>query len=203
MSLILAKTIFIVGTIVYIAIRAVFVRSFAKMRVVKVERAGTENALLAAVAIGTILVPIIYIATPVFSFADYSCSSWSVCIGASLWAIATVIFWKSHKDLGREWSVALALKENHRLITTGIYAKIRHPMYLSIWGFVIAQAFLLPNWIAGASGLITFAVLYFSRIGAEERMLRGHFGQAYNAYCKRTGRLLPKIGVHIARPDEV
>jgi protein-S-isoprenylcysteine O-methyltransferase Ste14 len=196
MSLIVAKTVFIVGTILYIAIRAAFVRGYAKMRIVKTERAGTEKALLIAVSIGTVLVPVIYIATPVFSFADYPSSSWSVWIGASLWAIATVVFWKSHKDLGREWSVALALKENHRLIATGIYRRIRHPMYLSIWGFVIAQAFLLPNWIAGASGLVTFGVLYFSRIEAEERMLRNHFGPAYDAYCKSTGRLLPKLGGH-------
>jgi len=197
MSLILAKIIFIVGTIAYIAIRAVFVRSYAKMRVVKVERARTEKALLVAVSIGTVLVPILYIATPVFSFADYPTSSCSVWIGISLWTIALVIFWKSHKDLGREWSVALALKENHRLITTGIYRRIRHPMYLSIWGFVVAQAFLLPNWIAGTSGLVTFAVLYFSRIGAEEHMLRNHFGDAYDLYCNRTGRLLPKVGTDI------
>jgi len=197
MPLLFAKIVFIAGTVAYIIMRAVFVRGFARMHVVKVERARTEKALLVAVSIGTLLVPVLYIATPLFSFADYAASSWMAYVGAILWAIALAIFWKSHKDLGREWSVALALKEDHRLITTGIYRRVRHPMYLSIWGFVIAQTLLLPNWIAGPSGLVTFSVLYFSRIAAEERMLHNHFGCAYDVYCQTTGRLLPKADTHL------
>jgi len=61
----------------------------------------------------------------------------------------------------------------------------------SLWG--LAQLFLIPNWFAGTAGLAAVAWLYFSRVDEEEEMMREHFGKAYDAYCKRTGRLLPKI----------
>jgi protein-S-isoprenylcysteine O-methyltransferase Ste14 len=66
-------------------------------------------------------------------------------------------------------------------------------MYLAIWLFSIAQALILPNWLAGFSALVPFAVMYFLRTPREERMMREHFGQAYADYMARTGRLLPKI----------
>ena len=68
-------------------------------------------------------------------------------------------------------------------------------MYLSIWLLVFAQALILPNWIAGFSGLLPFAILYVLRVGKEEAMMRVHFGAAYDEYQSRTGRLFPKFGV--------
>ena len=66
-------------------------------------------------------------------------------------------------------------------------------MYLSIWLLVIAQAMILPNYIAGFSGLIPFGTLYFLRVGREERMMLEEFGADYQQYLNRTGRLLPKL----------
>jgi protein-S-isoprenylcysteine O-methyltransferase Ste14 len=48
----------------------------------------------------------------------------------------------------------LEVREQHALVTTGVYSRVRHPMY-SAWA--LAQALLLPNWIAGPAGLIGFA----------------------------------------------
>ena len=66
-------------------------------------------------------------------------------------------------------------------------------MYTSFWLWGISQFLLLPNWIAGLSGLISVAVLYYGRVEAEEEMMRQQFGAEYDAYCARTYRLLPKI----------
>jgi len=79
------------------------------------------------------------------------------------------------------------------LVTHGIYRRIRHPMYLSIWLLVIAQAMILPNYIAGFSGVVPFALLYFLRVPKEERMMREEFGKAYDEYLLVTGRILPKF----------
>jgi protein-S-isoprenylcysteine O-methyltransferase Ste14 len=103
------------------------------------------------------------------------------------------VFWRSHRDLGTNWSPTLEIREQHTLVTHGIYRRIRHPMYLSIWLLVIAQALILQNYIAGFSGLVPFALLYFLRVPKEERMMREEFGKAYDEYLLVTGRILPKF----------
>jgi protein-S-isoprenylcysteine O-methyltransferase Ste14 len=52
---------------------------------------------------------------------------------------------------------------------------------------------LLPNWVAGLSGLIGFGTLYFLRISQEEQMMLDAFGEEYRAYMVRTKRLIPWI----------
>ena len=91
------------------------------------------------------------------------------------------------------WSVSLDLREDHKLVTTGIYEKVRHPMYSAFWLWAVAQPFLLSNWIAGFSGIVGFGTLYLLRLGQEERMMEGEFGQEYRDYCKRTKRIIPGI----------
>ena len=85
------------------------------------------------------------------------------------------------------------VREQHSLVTTGVYAHVRHPMYAAFWLWALAQFLLLPNWIAGAAGLVGFGVLFFGRVGAEERMLVDHFGDDYRRYMARTARIIPGV----------
>jgi protein-S-isoprenylcysteine O-methyltransferase Ste14 len=64
-------------------------------------------------------------------------------------------------------------------------------MYSSFLLSAIAQALLLPNWIAGLSGLVGIAVLFFYRVDKEEAMMTGTFGEQYRAYMRRTARVVP------------
>ena len=102
------------------------------------------------------------------------------------------LFYASHKQLGKNWSVSLEIRDKHELVTDGLYRYVRHPMYSSFWLWAIAQFFLLPNWVAGLAGLIGVAILYFFRVGKEEAMMRQTFGQAYDDYAARTGRVMPR-----------
>jgi protein-S-isoprenylcysteine O-methyltransferase Ste14 len=95
--------------------------------------------------------------------------------------------------LGRYWSVTLELRENHRLMTEGIYRHVRHPMYAALFLYSIGQALVVPNWVAGPSYLVTFGILFALRIGAEERMMLEAFGDEYAAYQARTKLLVPGI----------
>jgi protein-S-isoprenylcysteine O-methyltransferase Ste14 len=87
----------------------------------------------------------------------------------------------------------LEIRQGHVLVTGGVYRFVRHPMYASIWLFAIAQGLLLGNWLAGWSGVVTFAPLYIIRTPREERMMRDFFGDEYGVYMRRTGRLLPRL----------
>jgi protein-S-isoprenylcysteine O-methyltransferase Ste14 len=64
-------------------------------------------------------------------------------------------------------------------------------MYTAFWLWALAQALLLPNWVAGLSGLIGFGILYGFRIGREERLMLDTFGDQYRSYAARTARLIP------------
>jgi protein-S-isoprenylcysteine O-methyltransferase Ste14 len=94
--------------------------------------------------------------------------------------------------LGDRFSGLVAIQPGHRLVTGGIYGVIRHPSYLGLllnalgWGLafravvgVLLTALLIPPLLA--------------RMNAEERLLHSQFGDEYEAYRKRTSRLLPGI----------
>lgn len=103
------------------------------------------------------------------------------------------LFYRSHADLGTNWSITLEVREQHRLITTGIYRHIRHPMYSALALYTIGQALVIPNWVAGPSNLIAFAILFLLRVRAEERMMAEGFGDEYVVYAAGTKRLIPGV----------
>ncbi|TIT59667.1 MAG: isoprenylcysteine carboxylmethyltransferase family protein, partial [Mesorhizobium sp.] len=85
------------------------------------------------------------------------------------------------------------IRERHELVSAGPYALVRHPMYTSFLLMGLGQAFLLPNWVAGISGLIGFAVLFLLRVDKEERMMLENFGSQYRAYMEKTKRIVPYL----------
>ena len=107
--------------------------------------------------------------------------------------IGTVLFYLSHKELADNWSPFLEIKDRQKLIKTGIYKYIRHPMYLSMWIYAIFLGLVLSNIFIEFCGIVTWANLYFIRISNEEKMMLDTFGEEYKEYIKNTGRLLPKI----------
>jgi protein-S-isoprenylcysteine O-methyltransferase Ste14 len=94
--------------------------------------------------------------------------------------------------LGRRFSGLVAIQPGHTLVTHGAYGVIRHPSYL---GFLVGSL----GWalaFRSALGVLLTTVLIpplLARINAEERLLRSHFGDEYDAYCRHTSRLLPSI----------
>ncbi|MEM1134424.1 MAG: protein-S-isoprenylcysteine O-methyltransferase [Bacteroidota bacterium] len=157
------------------------------------QKSSLEKSLLFAVSLGMMLLPLLYIFSPILVFADYSLPIWAQAMGILLSIPSLWLFYRSHKDLGQNWSVSLEVREGHTLVTAGIYKYVRHPMYTAIWLWVFAQPFLLTNFIAGLSGIITFGLLYFFRVNSEEQMMLKQFGEQYKNYMQQTNRLIPKI----------
>ena len=107
--------------------------------------------------------------------------------------VAVIIFYLSHKELADNWSPFLEIKEQQKLIKTGIYQYIRHPMYLSMWIFALFQGFVLSNIFIEIFGILVWANLYFIRISNEEKMMIDIFGKEYKEYIENTGRIFPKF----------
>lgn len=187
------NVIFFFGFIAYLTIRGVYARR--TKREVKVHRQidGLEKALLFLVISSSTLLPLVYLFTPLLAFADYRLPAFAPWCGTAIMVVALWLFWRSHADLGQNWSVSLELRKDHQLVSHGVYRSIRHPMYASIFLWSIAQALLLPNWLAGWSALGPFTLMYILRTPREERMMCEFFGQDYRDYMGRTGRLFPRI----------
>ncbi|MEY2551937.1 MAG: hypothetical protein QOG12_2081 [Verrucomicrobiota bacterium] len=184
--------VFLCGLIVYVSIRAFFKERAKANRPVVRQTGGVEYALQAILLPGVLLLPVPYLFTPWLAFADYRLPAFAPPCGLALMVAALWLFWRSHADLGPNWSQTLEVREGHQLITRGVYRSIRHPMYASIWLWCLAQGLMLENWLAGWYALVGFAVMYFVRTPREEKMMREFFGQQYIDYMERTGRVLPR-----------
>ncbi len=156
-------------------------------------RGAREYILLGLSLTGLGIVPCIYLAAHFPRFADYPLIPVMSYLGIAVYAACLWLFYRTHRDLGENWSVSLDVRERHTLVTTGVYAMVRHPMYSGFWLMAVAQALLLPNWIAGPAGLIGFGILFFGRVEREEEMMLTAFGDDYRAYMRRTWRVLPWI----------
>ena len=152
-----------------------------------------ERDLLGLLFLAMFFLPLIYAATAFLDFANYSLPSWAGWLGVVLIAGAVFIFWRAHADLGLNWSPSLEIRENHELITRGIYGIIRHPMYASQIIWVIAQPLLLQNWVAGWLDLLVFIPFYYLRVKAEEQLMMEQFGEQYRIYTQRVGAVFPKM----------
>ena len=174
------------------AIRAPHGRRSRSIKVARSHKTPLETLLLVLAWAG-FFVPLIWVVSPAFSFAEYPLHSGPLVAGMMCLAIGLWLFFRSHADLGTNWSITLELREEHRLITQGVYRAIRHPMYSAMALYAVGQALVIPNWVAGFSNLIAFSVLIALRIGAEETMMAKQFGDEYAAYSARTKRLIPGV----------
>lgn len=194
MLLIIAKAGWVILACAWWIIRRPFEKKAKRASITRDEMKLDEKIRLSISLAGLGVIPFLFVAFGFPRFASYAPNPLLIALGYVLMAAALMMFYLTHKALGRNWSVSLQLKDDHKLITSGVYARIRHPMYTAFWLWAFAQALLLPNWIAGFAGIVGFGTLYLLRVGPEEKLMLDEFGDEYRAYMERTGRLLPKLG---------
>jgi protein-S-isoprenylcysteine O-methyltransferase Ste14 len=117
---------------------------------------------------------------------------WVSAAGALLGVFTFVLRGLSRKALNRMWSVHVEIRENHTLVQTGPYMRIRHPIYLGTLLEVAAATLLLNAWSAGVVGLVATAFVLRQRIRIEERAMEDKFGEAWRNYRLRAGLLWPR-----------
>jgi len=186
------KAVFLVGFIAGSVIRKVYTFKCRHRRAVKKYKSAVDISLISAAGIAMAL-PLFYIFTPLLDFADYHLPEWLGFIGTAVFAMALILLWRSHADLGRNWSAILQIKQEHSLVTNGVYRHIRHPMYAAHLLWAIAQGLLLENWLAGWAFLVVFVPLYLIRAPKEEQMMLEQFDEQYCQYISRTGGIMPRF----------
>lgn len=169
------------------------VRRFRRQRVAREATRPLDVAHDMATFVAWQVIPLIYVFSGWPASADYRLPAWAGGAGVVLLAAALFVLRRAYTALGENWSPKLDLREGQRLVTQGIYRRIRHPIYAGMWLWSLSQPLVLQNWIAGWLMLALFAPLYFVRIRREEAMLLEQFGAEYRAYMARTGRVLPVL----------
>lgn len=191
------KLIYAIGFAAIFAFRIVIRWRTRKNKIAMSRRTNLEMVLLAIAFTGGVLIPFLFLSTSRLAFADYVLPSWAGWIGVGVFVFALWLLWRSHLDLAQNWSDSLEIREGHRLVKSGVYKRIRHPMYASflLWGF--AQPLLLHNWFAGFSHLAAFSLLYALRVRREEQMMLDRFGGEYRQYMDRAGRIVPRLPAQV------
>lgn len=118
---------------------------------------------------------------------------WISYLGFFLFFFGLLVHWASIATLNRQWSAVVVIKPDHKLVDTGIYKYIRHPIYTALLLQILGFGLALSNWITILVLVIPNALGFAYRIYVEERALKEHFGEAYIDYAGKTSRLIPGI----------
>jgi len=113
-------------------------------------------------------------------------------VGLALFVVGLTTAIVAQITLKRFYSGTLVIREDHQLVTHGIYRYTRHPVYLGVIIAIIG----MPVFASSLYGLLTMAALipiFLNRIRMEERLLTEEFGDDYRTYKETTSKLVPFI----------
>ncbi|MFI5235574.1 MAG: methyltransferase family protein [Gemmatimonadales bacterium] len=165
---------------------------------VKVTRS-TEHPLVRYAIVACMGLGYILLATPVFDMGRFYRRFIPASAGPFLIPLATIVValglgfavW-ARIHIGRNWSARVAIKEDHELIRTGPYARVRHPIYSGMLLAALATAIAVGRWRALVGFGVIFACFWIRSL-KEERWMRQEFGPAYDDYARTSGHFIPRI----------
>ena len=114
-------------------------------------------------------------------------------LGLALLLVGISIRWAAIYTLGKYFTGTVLIRNDHRLIQSGIYKHLRHPAYTGSLLAHLGLGLSFSNWITLCLSVVPFIVAAFYRMHIEERALKEEFGEMYLAYSRRTKRLIPRV----------
>ncbi len=120
----------------------------------------------------------------------YAALRWS---GLGIFIAGFVLRWSAILQLGKGFTVDVAIGKEHQLMQSGLYSYIRHPSYLGIVLEFLGYSLLLNSWWPLLIINVPVFIALQHRMDVEEALLREHFGATYVEYMQRTKRLIPYI----------
>ncbi len=97
------------------------------------------------------------------------------------------------RALGKQWALQARVVEGHELIMHGPYSVVRNPIYLGMFGLLVATGLAVSRWQALLTAVALFLIGNEIRIRSEERMLRPTFGAKFDEYARRVPAFFPRI----------
>jgi len=137
-----------------------------------------------------ILLPLYLLFPSFFLLFQMPFPNWLRWFGVGLGFLSIPFLLWVHHVLDEEWSITLKFQTDHKLVTSGPYRRIRHPMYIALIVYELSWVLVSASLLFLVYYVIT-VLLMLVRIPREELMMLEKFGEEYRRYMKRTGRLLP------------
>jgi protein-S-isoprenylcysteine O-methyltransferase Ste14 len=114
---------------------------------------------------------------------------------ALTWAGIALAIW-ARWHLGQYWSGRITIKEDHKLIRTGPYARLRHPIYSGLDLAAIGSALAIGRWRC-VLGVAVIIVGFWIKAKREEAMLNSQFGADFEEHRRSTGFLFPRLRLRL------
>jgi protein-S-isoprenylcysteine O-methyltransferase Ste14 len=138
--------------------------------------------------------------SPLFYLVNPSWMAWSKIglpdgirwLGVLLGIVCVIGIYWLFSSIGSGITPTSATRKEHRLVTTGPYRWIRHPLYTFGSSMFVAFGMMADNWFIAVLGILAFIGMAM-RTPKEEANLIAKFGNEYQEYMKRTGRFLPRL----------
>lgn len=117
----------------------------------------------------------------------------AVIAGAILALVSVALAAYAVRHLGMQWRVQAVVTRAHKLVQSGPYAFVRHPIYTAMFGILIGSGLIMTNWKVLLLAIVVFAFGTEIRIRAEEGLLEERFGSDLRAYRSRVRGWIPFI----------
>ena len=97
------------------------------------------------------------------------------------------------RTLGKQWALDARVIEGHELVTLGPYSVVRNPIYLGMFGLLVATGLAISHWEALVAAGVLFLAGNEVRIRSEEKLLREAFGAQFEEYARRVPAFFPRL----------
>jgi protein-S-isoprenylcysteine O-methyltransferase Ste14 len=115
--------------------------------------------------------------------------------GIALAVLGIVLTVWAQLDMGDSWRVGVDESETTALVHTGLFGRVRNPIYTAMLTFDLGIALLTPNFVTLAGLILAVAALELQVRRVEEPYLRSKHGEAYRGYTASVGRFIPGVGL--------
>jgi protein-S-isoprenylcysteine O-methyltransferase Ste14 len=118
-------------------------------------------------------------------------------VGALLAVLSVGFVALAQLQMGASWRIGVDPAERTALITSGLYAQIRNPIYTGMVAFAVGQALMVPGvWSAAGAVAMALGVEIQAR-AVEEPYLRATHGADFDRWARRSGRFVPRLGARL------
>ncbi len=139
------------------------------------------------------LTPLVYLINPAWmAWSKIGLPEWVRWLGVGLGVLCVLGIYWLFSSIGSGITPTSATRTEHKLVTSGPYRWVRHPLYTFGSSLFITFGMMADNWFIAALGILAFIAMA-SRTPKEEANLIEKFGDEYRDYMSRTGRYFPKL----------
>jgi protein-S-isoprenylcysteine O-methyltransferase Ste14 len=162
----------------------------------KIPRQADGSGMMTIIKLGGLVLwlsPILYLINPGWMvWSKIGLPEWARWLGVGIGILCNFGIYWLFSSIGTGITPTSATRTEHKLVTSGPYRWVRHPLYTVGSSMFVAIGLMADNWFIAILGVFTFIIMAI-RTSREEANLIEKFGDEYLEYMQRTGRYLPKL----------